>query len=208
MSVDYDELPEDSLDLEQAWQDYGKLPDGGEYYPLQVTEVTKISANKSAKGTFISASVDFKVTDDHSKEPGRSIKFQNLNGFQVIGLLKQGAGLEHAPTTVKEFAEALRNIQEDEKVVLGYVDWSGFSVPARNEKLLELTGAETIAQAKDGASKEQWKEANKHATIFSSMKEFPKKEDGTFDPEFICPFTKEQLTAQLQVRKFRPAKVA
>lgn len=193
--INIDEIRPEELDVQGALDELkaqrSPLREGT--YVFELADVTDfVLLGKEKK--FPQAVVTFKTED-------KRVPFQRLGFYQILELL-MAMGVEEVPDDARGLAETL--VKCIGKKFKGTAYWEAFSVAARDQKLMDLTGSDTIDAAKALATKEDWNAANRAGTLASRMADFP-TEDGEPVPEVVCPVSGETVPASVRVRYFKKA---
>lgn len=143
---------------------------------------------------------------------GRAVTFQRVNTFvnddrsSLLDFFKS-AGVPDEDLinlSVKDAAKLVYRLAEQAATVSFYLDWSAYSVPARDFTLRLLTGADTTEEAKAKAegNNDIWNEAKKAALVCRGYRNFPSDAKGGKKPIITCPITSKKVEARAYVARY------
>jgi len=156
-------------------------PKGGVKYTYMVEQVRDVQVRTVQNFKVAEVTVDLSIVGGEAD--GRRVNFQRISSlrrkdgtsplldwFMSCGVSKSDAT---SARTVRDIAELASQIADEKRTCHGPLEWSAFSSEAYGRKLMELTGADTVDEAKSVATKEQRKEATNIAQLYRYYSKFP-----------------------------------
>jgi hypothetical protein len=181
---------------------------------MYVKQVREVKENESKVGKRVYAVLDFCIQG--GEFDGRSINYQRLNNIEftrkdgkrtsfMLDMLKSG-GLMQAPKSNRDFVVALHGFADAGPSVMfkAQIDWEATCMTCRDKFLMSVTSTSDIESAKAAASKEDWDNARKASVKAKNYRSFPMNPNGSRKDTFICPDCKEEVRAQVQIKRFVP----
>lgn len=123
---------------------------------------------------------------------------------QVMDIL-HSAGVSQSPKSLREVAQQMKALADSGAIVSFQLDWRGTCLDCYKSHLRELTGAATDDEAKNSATKEQRKAADKFAVKAKNAKAFPIGANGERLIEFKCPVCGGDIRAQANIVRYLKA---
>jgi hypothetical protein len=216
MAIDIDalDLANESLDVGdvQNWQEpsaFAPPPPAGEYRAV-IDDIVDARSFEARGEACLELTINYRI---HGGEyDGRAVTFQRVNTFKrerdksstLLDFFKS-AGVPSQDLkniSVKDAAKLAQTLADRGGIVKFYLDWQAYSVPARNQTLIALTGANDYDEARVAADDEAWKGARKAALIATSYRDFPDNGRGGKKPSLVCPLTGEKVEAKAVVKRF------
>lgn len=173
--IDVSELDDTPIEgLDEAYENYGKqrpVPLGDQNLRITGFNPELIYAGVSITGRAyaLANAVSFEVVGGTFD----SVALEQ-DGVNLIGLSK---ALETPCRSIRDYGQLLDSLANNGRVVGARIGWIARSSAAFKDKLMELTGTSSYEEAKDAATREQRRAADRAAVVVRSERAFP------LDPE-------------------------
>ena len=204
--IDVSEIRDEELNIEDAIaaEIDRSTPIAQSRYNFKVADVVDFEAIATKKGDVVPrATLTLEITNGPRK--GKRVFYQRFWANQLVALL-MSAGVKELPSGAQKLAKVLVDTAKKGTEFSAIPKWRAFSVDVRDDVLMNATGADSVVEAKRLATTDDYKVANKAATLGANMEDFPLDEDtGERVPFIVCPISGEEKQAQYEVGSFRVA---
>jgi hypothetical protein len=210
---------DDPIETQQSYDEWEPAPEFAPppvagTYRTYVSEIREAKEFDAKNGKRLTATLDFRIVGGQYDE--RAITWQRVSNAEMTRSngktssmlldLAKSAGIAQAPRSNKEFYTVIQGLKDrgPGASFSTQIDWRGFCTTCYENKLKELTGTQTLDDAKAAATPEQKKAASKFATKAKNYRGFPSTNNGARADSFICPVCKDEVRAQVQIQRFLP----